>query len=63
MDVTGPAGFVNGRQLTDSAVDIMFALSMLDLGVHPADLFVGLLNPVANDVAFSAVFPYLAAPH
>ena len=35
----------------------------IDLSVHPADLFVGLLNPTENDLPFSDEFPYLAEAH
>lgn len=70
LDSTQPAGFPNGRRLTDPVIDVTLALVLLDVaefgaaGPHPVTTFATLpLNPPANDVAFSASFPYLAAPH
>ena len=64
IDTTGPAGFPNGRVLPDPVMDITLALVLLDLGAHGVgDLAALPLNPPANDVAFGATFPYLAAPH
>jgi len=63
LDTTSTAGFPNGRLLTDPVTDVVLAVSLLDLSTHPADIFVGLLNPAANDVAFRTDFPYVAAPH
>lgn len=66
-----PAGFPNGRRLEDRVMDIILAVILLDLSVHGLDTFVDLnqdgtnisLNPLENDVAFNADFPYLADPH
>ncbi len=66
IDTTHAAGFPNGRQLTDPVMDITLAVILLDLGHagQSATSFSSLpLNPPANDVAFQASFPYLAAPH
>ena len=64
VDTTGPAGFPNGRLLPDPVMDVTLALVLLDLTVHGVgDLAALPLNPPANDVAFGATFPYLAAPH
>jgi hypothetical protein len=63
-DLSGAAGFPNGRGLADPAMDVTLAVVLLDLSVHPADLFAGLpLNPPANDLAFQSSFPYLAPAH
>ena len=64
IDTTTPAGFPNGRRLSDQAMDITLAVVLLDLATHGADTFAGLpLNPAANDVDFQATFPYVAAAH
>lgn len=71
LDTTMPAGFPNGRQLADRAMDITLAVVLLDLTVEgqgPTTFFdldpemAGdqSLNPAANDVAFNDAFPYLA---
>ena len=69
LDLTMPAGFPNGRQLADQAMDITLAVVLLDLTVHSPATFLDLngdeagspsLNPAANDVAFNDAFPYLA---
>ncbi|MEZ4240136.1 MAG: DUF4331 family protein [Myxococcota bacterium] len=61
IDVTGAAGFPNGRALADPVIDVTLALILLDLSVHDVTLFATLpLNPPANDAPFSASFPYLA---
>lgn len=63
-DATKPTGYPNGRALTDQVVDITLAAVLLDLSVHPLDLFAQLpLNPPENDVPFGAEFPFLAPPH
>ena len=54
------AGFPNGRRLTDDVVDIGLQALMGELVGTPNDLGDGV---DANDVAFSAAFPYLALPH
>lgn len=61
IDLAQPAGFPNGRRLADPVIDVTLAVVLLDLGTHGAGTLAALpLNPVANDVAFSATFPYLA---
>ena len=64
MDSTLPAGFANGRKLEDQVIDITLSLVLLDQTAPGQDLttLIG-TNPTANDVAFDAAFPYLAAPH
>lgn len=63
LDATAPAGFPNGRGLTDPVMDVTLAVILLDLSVHGAGALVGALNPAANDVPFDSEFPYLAYPH
>lgn len=66
IDPPNPAGFPNGRLLTDPVIDLTLGILLLETadGTHPVDLFATLpLNPPANDVAFQAAFPYLAPPH
>ena len=63
VDLTAESGFPNGRLLEDPVIDVTLAVVLLDLSVHSPGTFVGLLNPPANDVAFQAGFPYLAAPN
>lgn len=63
LDTTGTAGFPNGRKPADPVMDVTLAVLLLDLSAHSADTLVGALNPAANDVAFDASFPYLAAAH
>ncbi len=69
IDLDDPAGFPNGRTLPDPVIDIIFAVLLLDLDEEPVTRFIDLdldgvlgpsLNPLANDVEFSAEFPYLA---
>lgn len=69
VDVTKPAGFPNGRRLTDQVIDITLAVLLLDVdglgnsnGPHPVTALLG-VNPTANDHAFSPTFPYLAQPN
>ena len=67
IDTTALAGFPNGRLLTDPVIGVTLALALLELTGDPAphtalDL-VGALNPDANDLEFSADFPFLADPH
>jgi Domain of unknown function (DUF4331) len=61
MDLSSPAGFPNGRLLTDPVIDVTLAVVLLDLSVEGQDAtsLVG-LNPSENDVPFEAAFPYLA---
>jgi hypothetical protein len=62
IDVSGAAGFPNGRALPDPVIDVTLALILLDLSVHDVALFASLpLNPPANDLTFPPNFPYLAA--
>jgi hypothetical protein len=53
-DTSRPAGFPNGRLLTDDVVDLVG-----DPGVLSTDA----PFPTANDKPFLDVFPYLAEPH
>jgi hypothetical protein len=62
IDPSQPAGFPNGRRLTDPVIDITLALVLLDLSVHPVDALIG-VNPTANDLPFRDRFPYVARPH
>jgi hypothetical protein len=62
IDPSQPAGFPNGRRLTDPVIDVTLALVLLDLGVHDVTTLVG-VNPTANDRKFRNPFPYLAGPH
>ncbi|NNE43345.1 MAG: DUF4331 family protein [Gemmatimonadetes bacterium] len=62
LDTSQPAGFPNGRRLTDPVIDVTLALVLLDLSVHPVDTLIG-VNPTANDLPFGNRFPYLARPH
>jgi hypothetical protein len=55
VDVSNPAGFLNGRKPADDVIDA--ELNLLSAGAIPTDCV------PANDVAFPATFPYLAAPH
>lgn len=64
IDLTGDAGFPNGRLPSDPVMDVTLAVILLDLaepGQDPLTL-VG-LNPTQNDVMGSDDFPYFAAPH
>ena len=70
-----PAGFPNGRKLTDPVINVTLSIIFLKLGspcgtgmCSPGTFggpppITGLTNPGANDVAFDTAFPYLAAPH
>lgn len=64
MDLSSPAGFPNGRLLTDPVIDVTLALVLLDLAVDGQDVMslIG-LNPSTNDVPFETAFPYLAPYH
>lgn len=61
LDLASPAGFPNGRLLTDPVIDVTLAVVLLDLTAAGQDAtsLVG-LNPSANDVPFGTTFPYLA---
>ncbi len=57
------SGFPNGRRLEDQVIDLTLAVLLLDLRANDVTTFASLpLNPAANDKAFLAEFPYLAAP-
>jgi len=57
-----PAGFPNGRRLTDPVIDLTLAAILLDLTKQPVTTFVDIpLNPASNDLPFRPAFPYLAA--
>ena len=64
IDTTAPAGFPNGRQLTDRVVDMTLSLVLLNQGGgQDINTLANLpLNPPANDKVFGTTFPYLAAP-
>jgi hypothetical protein len=62
IDPAAPAGFPNGRRLTDTVIDITLAVVLLDLGVHSPTTLIG-VNPTANDRRFNKRFPYLARRH
>jgi hypothetical protein len=55
VDVSSPAGFLNGRQPADDVIDA--ELGLITEGAITTDC-VG-----ENDAAFPSTFPYLAAPH
>jgi hypothetical protein len=55
VDVSSPAGFLNGRQPANDVIDA--ELGLVTEGLVTTDC-VG-----SNDVAFPSTFPYLAAPH
>jgi hypothetical protein len=62
LDLSVPAGFPNGRRLTDPVIDITLNAIFLKLSVNgPGTLAALPLNPAANDVPFRSSFPYLAA--
>lgn len=63
MDLSQPAGFPNGRRLTDSVIDTEVAWLFLDLTRHLSDTLAKLpLGPQANGIPLRADFPYLAPP-
>lgn len=69
LDTTVPAGFPNGRTLTDTVIDVTLAVVLLDInglgasnGPHTPTTLVG-VNPTANDNTFASTFPYLAQPN
>lgn len=67
LDTSSDAQFPNGRRLEDPVIDITLAVALLELtgdpAPHTAGALVGVLNPAANDLAFSATFPFLADAH
>jgi hypothetical protein len=65
LDLSRPAGFPNGRTLTDPVIDITLAALFVDFtvtGQSPATFANLPLNPPANDKPFSDTFPFLAPP-
>jgi hypothetical protein len=56
FDTSRPAGFPNGRLLTDDVIDIVAAFGGQNILGNDAPC------PTANDVPFLSTFPYLAAP-
>ena len=65
IDPSKPAGFPNGRLLSDPVIDVTLAVIFLDLDSsgQSALSFAKLpLNPPSNDVAFRTSFPFLAPP-
>lgn len=62
VDLGQKSGFPNGRKLDEDVVDVELKLLLCTLNsavVFPAGIPDG---PTANEVAFKATFPYLAAP-
>jgi hypothetical protein len=75
LDVAEDAAFPNGRALEDPALDVLLALTLLDvrfggsttagtcgIGNCSPMTLVG-ANPTENDSAFADAFPYLAPAH
>ncbi|GAB3274207.1 DUF4331 domain-containing protein [Parahaliea aestuarii] len=67
LDISSPSSWPNGRHPDDPVVDRVLAAVLLDLSVHPLDLFADLpLNPPGNDArpddVSPANFPYLRDP-
>jgi hypothetical protein len=54
-NLAAPAGFPNGRLLTDDVIDLVGDPRLVNDPVAQA--------PTTNDKPFSATFPFLAAPH
>jgi hypothetical protein len=66
LDLSRPAGFPNGRTLSDPVIDITLAMLFVDFSVSGQSprTFANLpLNPPGNDEPFSDTFPFLAPPH
>lgn len=64
VDLSQPAGFPNGRRLTDPVIDTEIAWLFLDVPKQGADVLVKRpLNPAGNDRQFRTEFPYLATPN
>jgi len=64
VNSTLPAGFPNGRRLSDQVIDITLAVLLLNLNVHSVTTLADVpVNPPANDRTFLTSFPYLAAPN
>jgi hypothetical protein len=63
LNLAQPAGFPNGRRLTDPVIDITLAFLFIDLTKAPKTALANLpLGPTANDMPFRPDFPYLAPP-
>jgi len=63
LDLSKPNGFPNGRQLTDSVIDLTLAALFIDVSKHGVDVLTKIpLGPQANDVPFRPDFPYLGLP-
>lgn len=62
FDTTRPAGYPNGRRLTDDVVDLVGDAGVLSTDC-PAPGDPVKCYPMTNDLPFLEVFPYLAAPH
>lgn len=63
INLAAASGFPNGRKLPDPVIDVTLAVIFLDLTKHSPLVLAQLpLNPPANDKAFRATFPFLAAP-
>lgn len=63
INLAQPAGFPNGRLLTDPVVDVTLAALFLDLRRHSVTTFAALpLNPTGNDAVFRTGFPFFAPP-
>jgi hypothetical protein len=63
LDLSKPSSFPNGRQLTDSVIDLTLAALFIDVNKHGVDVLAKIpLGPQANDVPFRQNFPYLAPP-
>ena len=60
VDLGAASGFPNGRNLTDEVTST--ELGLLLCGASKIAALAGAGGPVANEVAFNANFPYLAAP-
>lgn len=63
IDLSKPAGFPNGRLLSDPVIDITLAVIFLDLTKQGADTFAKIpLDPLGNDVPLLTSFPYFGLP-
>lgn len=72
LDLDNDPVFPNGRTLDFPVMDVILAVLLLDLETHDVTTFLNLdgdmelgpsVNPLANDVPFPGVFPYLAPAH
>lgn len=63
IDLSKPAGFPNGRLLSDPVIDVTLAVIFLDLTKQGADTFAKIpLDPYGNDVPLLTGFPYFGLP-